>query len=114
MGVALALAVPREHIIAHEALEHAGGGWPGYPGPFCQSPGGHLALRSYKLDGDLRVPRHLGRFRGEDAPPVRTTRSSGAVKSTSGQPRALRHAPTICVLWRSAAPCGSRGSQGFA
>lgn len=68
MGVALALAVPREHTIAHEALEHAGGGWPGYPGPFCQSPGGHLALRSYKLDGDLRVPRHLGRFRGEDAP----------------------------------------------
>lgn len=25
MGVALALAVPREYAIAHEALEHAGG-----------------------------------------------------------------------------------------
>lgn len=54
MGVALALAVPGEHAIAHEALEHRGGR-PGSPGPFPQSPGGHLALRAYKLDGDLRV-----------------------------------------------------------
>lgn len=38
MGAALGLAMPREHAIAHEALEH-GGGRPGYPGPVPPVPG---------------------------------------------------------------------------